>query len=129
MKPLNILPWPVVNGERVTTCGYEENALGLTPLIAGWCHEGFYVARGIRPGHLQRHIDSIDWKRVVEVKSKIDIYTPFMGVSVTPDPIVYVKYPKYEMAYRACFKSVSETAFNNTLNHILRGRKAKTMIG
>lgn len=63
---LQVVPWPVVDGHRVTTNGYTEIALGLTPLIAGWCEQGFYVDPTVGAQPLLDHIANIDWHKLAK---------------------------------------------------------------
>jgi hypothetical protein len=70
-----VVPWCRVDGKEVTTNVCMEDALGLTPLIVGWCREGFYVGRPhsrIEP-KLRCQLKQINWRRVASVQGEFSI--------------------------------------------------------
>lgn len=119
-----VVPWPITKyGDEVTTCGNDEDALGLSQLICGWGKMGFYtqkeyVNNGFGPGvtrqetydKLVSQINSIDWNRVEFVKSTYDYDIPGV-ITVASFPTKIISLRRYQRLLRHCFKSISQEKF------------------
>ena len=120
--PLKIVVWP----RGVRTCGYSEEALSLTPLIAGWCPRGFYVAHGITPAQLKTHMATIDWSRVKLVDKLFDIKASgYVVISSTSRHFVSVA--RYQRLFRQCFRAVPKAKFDAECaiaKKLTKGRKS-----
>lgn len=108
VKP-SIVPWPVVDGERVTTNGVMEDsqALGLDSVgmgFGGWCGEGFYTHE---PEAFKARLEAIDWRRVRDVKAQFDIKMGSGGMVFTDVAVYWVTERRFQRLMRACFKGVS----------------------
>lgn len=125
------IPWPVVNGEKVTTCGVEEEALGLTPVIGGWGPRGYYVPYAARSADPTiAAIDAVDWKRVATVKAQFDIAA--VGYMVfTDQPTYFMPERSYKRLLKYCLKAVPEQEFQRRFNDALKnwGKRKETVSG
>mgnify|MGYP001619695985 CR=1 FL=1 len=103
-----VVPWPMVNGVEVTTNGVTEDALGLTGIIGGWGREGFYTygSRGVTKAQLKAVIETIDWERVLQVKSQFDIKSDGSYCVYRDDRVYWVTMRRYQRLMRQCLKNV-----------------------
>jgi len=106
-----VVPWRVVDGEKMHTNQITEVPLGLDEtLIFGWCEEGFYAAREIEhdPTPLIQHLDSIEWRRVKTVRDWFDIGGQgSRGVTTWDNRRVYmVSHRRWDRLLERCFKRV-----------------------
>lgn len=108
--PPEVVPWPRVDGKPVHTNEVMEDALGLTPLIAGWNQQGFYVSRSTTPDVLKAHIKTIDWGRVQVIDRRYDIKA--RGYVVSRYTSAYwVTEARFMRLMRQCFRHVPASKF------------------
>lgn len=104
-----VVPWVKIAGKPVHTNGFIEDALGLTPLIRGWCRQGFYTHTADK---LKTHIASIDWRRVQFIHDHFEIKARGYIVMRDGDPVCFVTERRYQRLLQQCFKITSSVQFD-----------------
>lgn len=114
IKKLKVVPYAKVDGERVTTCQIDEEALGLTEYVAGWNETGYYVRTDRKPHQAVRYMKTINWLRVVRVKAHFDIRAiGYMMVRDTPCWVITQK--RYEILLKHCLLTYTEAQFEHEI--------------
>lgn len=110
-KKVKVVAWPRVEGIKVTTCGYDEEALGLTEYIAGWGPKGYYVRYDRTPEDTRKFMSSINWLRVIRIKTNFDIRAG-RGMAIIRDAECwFVTVERYQRLIKHCSKNFSEEVF------------------
>jgi hypothetical protein len=113
-RRLKVVPWPVVDGNEVHTCGIDEEALGLTAYIAGWCDRGYYVRTDRKPSDAVQFIKTINWMRVMRVQATFDIRAS--GYTVIRDAACwFVTEQRYKLLMKHCSLTFKEEVFEHEI--------------
>jgi hypothetical protein len=111
-----VIAWPRIDGEKVTTNGYEEEALGLYEAVMGWCSEGYYVRVDRTMEQAQAVLDTVDWLRVVRVKVDFDIRMGNDSMMVSDHDVYFVSVARYQRLMRHCLKAVPLDKFEKEMH-------------
>ncbi len=122
-----VVPWGKnKKGEKVTTNGVAETALGLTPFIRGWGPEGYFVANMGDAYNTIVTIAAIDWNRVESVRAQF--CTPF-NQGAKPwelfDKKLLLGPRNFTRVLQACYKSVPKRTFNAMTKEFWKARKER----
>lgn len=108
---LKVVPWARIDNVEIHTCGIDEEALGLTEYIAGWCERGYYVRFDRTPQQARQHMAKIEWLRVAYIGARFGI-RPERGVLIISDtPVWWVTEQRYMRLMKRCMKEIPEDKF------------------
>ena len=122
--PPSVVPWPRVDGQKVPTCGYIEEALELP--IEGWCGKGFYTRN---PTELRQVIEQIDWRRVRDTNAQFSVRMGRGEMCFTDSPVYFVTEKRYQRLFRYCFKDIPVTKWQTEIEIAKRGRSKRCVSG
>lgn len=115
VRELKTVPYrKTKNGEMVTTCGLDEEALGLDEVICGWNPKGFYLKRNVSRFAAEAVLSLIDWDRVAQIQQRFfpafEKSAPRNGKTSSKLPYA-VSFKRYQHLIRQCLNDVSLAKF------------------
>jgi len=126
-----IVAWAKIEDAEVHTCQRDEDALGLTEYISGWCKRGYYVRTDRTPRQTKRYMATIDWLRVVLVKTNFDIRAVGYMI-IRSDDVWFVTEHRYTLLMKHCLRKYSDEQFKHEFNKAVaqckRNGQSKTSV-